>query len=332
MLKISNETKVGVLTALGIVLLVLGFNVLKGRSLFSNKKTIYAVYTQVNGLAPSNAVMVNGLTIGSVLGLEVMDKQAGRILVTLQLSKDIEIPVNSVARISSDLLGTKKVEIDFGNANEYLKNKDTVYAAVDNSITDALKEQLSPLVKKLETTLSAVDTLLLTVNSVFDTSTKHNLRAAVAGLNGTLQNLNGVTGNVNRMLANDGQIGATFSNFESVAANLKNNNEKISNILGNFDKASASLAAGQLDSTLANLNGTVARLNDMVRRVNSRDGSVGMLLNDKQAYNSLQNSLLSLNKLLEDLRYNPWRYVHLSVFGRKNRVVPIPSDTMQSAR
>ncbi|WP_346318236.1 MlaD family protein [Chitinophaga sp. YIM B06452] len=329
MLKINNETKVGILTTVAIVLLILGFNILKGRSLFSNKKTIYAVYQQVNGLQPSNAVMVNGLAIGSVLSLEVMDKRAGRILVTLQINKDIEIPKNSVARISSDLLGTRKVEIDFGNTDEVLKNKDTIYAAVDGSITDALKEQLSPLVKKLETTLGAVDTLLITVNSVFDTTTKHNIRTAIAGLNGTMNNLSMATRSINGMLAEEGKIAGTFDNFASVSENLKNNNDKISNILTNFDKASGSFANGQLDTTINQLRYTMERLNNVVAKVSSTDGTLGMLVNDRKAYNNLQSSLSSLNKLLEDLRYNPWRYVHLSVFGRKNKVVPIPSDTAQ---
>jgi phospholipid/cholesterol/gamma-HCH transport system substrate-binding protein len=329
MLKINNETKVGILTTVAIVLLILGFNILKGRSLFSNKKTIYAVYQQVNGLQPSNAVMVNGLAIGSVLSLEVMDKRAGRILVTLQINKDIEIPKNSVARISSDLLGTRKVEIDFGNTEDVLKNKDTIYAAVDGSITDALKEQLSPLVKKLETTLGAVDTLLITVNSVFDTTTKNNLRTAIAGLNGTMNNLSMATRSINGMLAEEGKISGTFDNFSAVSENLKNNNDKISNILTNFDKASGSFANGQLDTTINQLRYTMERLNNVVAKVSSTDGTLGMLVNDRKAYNNLQSSLSSLNKLLEDLRYNPWRYVHLSVFGRKNKVVPIPSDTAQ---
>ena len=329
MLKINNETKVGILTTVAIVLLILGFNILKGRSLFSNKKTIYAVYQQVNGLQPSNAVMVNGLAIGSVLSLEVMDKRAGRILVTLQINKDIEIPKNSVARISSDLLGTRKVEIDFGNTDDVLKNKDTIYAAVDGSITDALKEQLSPLVKKLETTLGAVDTLLITVNSVFDTTTKNNLRTAIAGLNGTMNNLSMATRSINGMLAEEGKISGTFDNFAAVSENLKNNNDKISNILTNFDKASGSFANGQLDTTINQLRYTMERLNNVVAKVSSTDGTLGMLVNDRKAYNNLQSSLSSLNKLLEDLRYNPWRYVHLSVFGRKNKVVPIPSDTAQ---
>src|SRR6187402_2659352 len=110
MLKVSNETKVGVLTAVSIALLFLGFNLLKGKSLFSTSTTIYAVYTQVNGLQPSNTVQVNGLVVGRVANLDVMDKNAGRILVTLKINKKIDIPHNSVARITSDLLGSKAVQ------------------------------------------------------------------------------------------------------------------------------------------------------------------------------------------------------------------------------
>jgi phospholipid/cholesterol/gamma-HCH transport system substrate-binding protein len=234
-----------------------------------------------------------------------------------------------VARISSDLLGTRKVEIDFGNTDESLKNKDTIYAAVDGSITDALKEQLSPLVKKLETALGSVDTLLVTVNSVFDTTTKHNIRTAIAGLNGTMHNLSKATASINGMLADEGKISGTFDNFQAVSENLKNNNDKISHIIENFDKASGAFADGQLDTTLNQLRSTMERLNSVVAKVSSTDGTLGMLVNDRKAYNNLQSSLGNLNKLLEDLRYNPWRYVHLSVFGRKNKVVPLPSDSVQ---
>ncbi len=328
MLKVSNETKVGILTVVAIVLLVLGFNLLKGKSLFGNDKTIYAVYKQVNGLQPANFVQVNGLKVGSVSDLNIMDNNAGRILVTLRLTKDIEIPRNSVARITGDLLGTKAVQIDFGNANDYLKSGDTIYAAVDGSITDALKEQLNPLVKKLETTLSAVDSVLLTVNAVFDTTTEGNLRTAVAHLEATMRNFSATSGSLNHMLdPNKGNIQATFNNLAAVTGNLKDNNEKITGILTNAEKATGSLANGQLDSSLRNLQQTVANLNHMTDKLNSTDGSLGLLMNDKKVYNNLQSSLGSLNKLLEDLKANPKRYVHFSLFGRKDKVKPIPSDT-----
>ncbi|WP_142687649.1 MlaD family protein [Chitinophaga polysaccharea] len=328
MLKLSNETKVGVLTVLGITLLVLGFNLLKGKSLFSHNKTIYAVYHQVNGLQPANAVQVNGLVVGNVANLEVMDRDASRILVAITITKKIEIPRNSVARISSDLLGTKTVQLDLGNASEYLKSGDTIYAAVDGSMTDALKEQLNPLVKKLEGTLSNIDSVLMSVNAILDTTAKGNLQDAIRNLNTTMRNFTHTSASLNSMLdPNNGNIQKTFNNLAAVTGNLKDNNAKITGILDNAEKATGALANGNIDKTLQQLQQTANSLNQTISKLNTTDGTAGMLLNDKKVYNNLQYSLGNLNKLLEDLRVNPKRYVHFSLFGKKDKTKPLPSDT-----
>lgn len=329
MLKLSNESKVGILTAVGITLLVLGFNLLKGKSLFNDKKTIYAVYKQVNGLQPANTVEVNGLVVGSVQDLDVMDKNAGRILVTLQIDKKIEIPKNSVARISSDLLGTKKVQVEFGNAQEYLESGDTLYAAVDGSISDAVMQQLSPLVSKLQGTLSKVDSVLISVNGLFSIENQQNLSATIANLAPTMRQLDGVTRSLNQKLAENGSIDQTLTNLATFTSNLNSNNEKINNILSNANKAAAALGNGSLDSTLSNLQGAVRALNDLMNSLNTSDGTLGLLLNDKKLYSNLNATMVNLNHLVEDLRYNPNRYVHLSLFGKKNKVLPIPSDSAQ---
>jgi len=328
MLKLSNETKVGILTVLGITLLVLGFNLLKGKSLFSHNKTIYAVYKQVNGLQPANAVQVNGLIVGSVSNLEVMDKDASRILVAITITKKIDIPRNSVARISSDLLGTKTVQMDLGNASEYLKSGDTIYAAVDGSMTDALKEQLNPLVKKLEGTLSNIDTVLLSVNAILDTTAKGNLQEAIRNLNTTMRNFTHTSASLNGMLDPDkGNIQTTFNNLAAVTGNLKDNNAKITGILDNAQKTTDALAKGNIDKTLLQLQQTINSLNQTINKLNTTDGTAGLMLNDKKVYNNLQYSLGSLNKLLEDLRVNPKRYVHFSLFGKKDKTKPLPSDS-----
>ncbi|NSL91140.1 MlaD family protein [Chitinophaga solisilvae] len=328
MLKLSNETKVGILTVLGITLLVLGFNLLKGKSLFSKNKTIYAVYKQVNGLQPSNAVQVNGLVVGNVSELNVMDNDPSRILVTITITKKVEIPRNSVARISSDLLGTKTVQMDLGNASEYLKSGDTIYAAVDGSMTDALKEQISPLVKKLEGTLSNIDSVLLAVSAILDTTAKGNLQETMRNLNVTMRNFSHTSASLSGMLdPQKGNIQATFNNLAAVTGNLKDNNAKISGILDNAKKATDALAAGNIDKTLQQLQQTATNLNATIAKLNTTDGTAGMLLNDKRVYTNLQNSLGNLNKLLEDLRVNPKRYVHFSLFGKKDKTKPLPSDT-----
>ncbi|MCW3464354.1 MlaD family protein [Chitinophaga nivalis] len=329
MLKLSNETKVGILTVLGITLLVLGFNLLKGKSLFSSNQTIYAVYKQVNGLQPSNAVQVNGLIIGNVTKLDIMNNDPSRILVTLTLKKKVPIPRNSVARISSDLLGTKTVQMDLGNASEYLKNGDTIYASVDGSMTDALKEQLNPLVKKLEGTLSNIDSVLITVNNILDTTAKGNLQDAIRNLNVTMRNFTHTSASLNGMLdPKSGNIQQTFNNLASITGNLKDNNAKITGILDNAQKATDALAKGNIDKTLSQLQQTVTNLNQTIAKLNTTDGTAGLLLNDKKVYNNLQYSLGNLNKLLEDLRVNPKRYVHFSLFGKKDKTKPLPSDSV----
>ncbi|NIG57737.1 MlaD family protein [Chitinophaga sp. Cy-1792] len=331
MLKLSNETKVGVLTALGITLLVLGFNLLKGKSLFSHSKTIYAVYKQVNGLQPSNAVQVNGLVVGNVSNLDVMDHDPSKILVTITISKKIEIPRNSVARISSDLLGTKTVQLDLGNASDYLKTGDTIYAAVDGSMTDALKEQLNPLVKKLQGTLMNIDSLLLNVNGLLDTTSKVHLQQAIKNLNTITHNFTVTSASLNTMMdPNTGSVPGTMRNLQEVTGNLKNNNEKIGHILDNAEKTTGALANGNIDKTLQELQSAANSLNTTIAKLNTTDGTAGLLLNDKKVYNNLQYSLNNLNKLLEDLRINPKRYVHFSLFGKKDKVKPIPSDTVKA--
>lgn len=329
MLKLSNETKVGILTVLGITLLVLGFNVLKGKSLFSRNKTIYAVYKQVNGLQPSNAVQVNGLVVGSVSELNVKDNDPSQILVTIILTKKIDIPRNSVARISSDLLGVKTVQMDLGNATEYLKSGDTIYAAtVDGSMTDALKEQISPLVKKLEGTLSNIDSVLLAVNDILDTTAKGNLQETMRNLNTSMRHFSHTSASLSSLMdPQKGSVHATFNNLAAVTGNIKNNNEKISGILDNAKKTTDALANGNLDKTLLQFQQTVTNLNATIAKLNTTDGTAGLMLNDKKVYNNLQNSLGSLNKLLEDLRVNPKRYVHFSLFGKKDKTKPLPSDT-----
>ncbi|HVI49212.1 MAG TPA: MlaD family protein [Chitinophaga sp.] len=329
MLKLSNETKVGILTVLGITLLVLGFNLLKGKSLFSHNRTIYAVYKQVNGLQPSNAVQVNGLVVGTVSKLDVMNNDPSRILVSITLTKDLDIPRNSIARITSDLLGVKTVQVDLGNAKEYLQNNDTIYAGVDGSFTDALKQQLNPLVTKLQGTLSHIDTVLLTVTAILDTTAKGNLQDAIRHLSVTMNNLSHTTASLNGMLdPNKGNVQATFNNLASITGNLKDNNAKISGILDNAKKTTDALANGNIEKTLLQLQQTVNSLNATMAKLNSTDGTVGLMLNDKKVYNNLQYSLGNLNKLLEDLRVNPKRYVHFSLFGKKDKTKPLPSDSV----
>lgn len=320
-MKVSNETKVGALAAISITLLILGFNLLKGKSLFNHNKTIYAMYANVDGLAQANAVQVNGLTVGNVSGLEVMDKNVGQILVKISIKKDINIPKNSVASIiNEDLLGTKAVRIDFGDATEYLQNGDTIHSSLEGSLVDKLVSSLQPATVKLQSTLVELDSVLADLHIALGPTTRNNLQQAIVGFNTSMQQLSKTSVKADRLV----------SNLDSISGNLADNSDNINQILGNMRKTSASLAGAGLDTTLAHMGEAVASLNQILAKVNQSDGSLGLLVNDKKLYETLQATTVTLDRLLEDLRLNPKRYVHFSLFGKKQTPASVPADSLST--
>jgi phospholipid/cholesterol/gamma-HCH transport system substrate-binding protein len=316
-LKISNETKIGALTVIAVALLIIGFNLLKGNDLFSRSKTVYALYSNVNGLAPADPVRVNGLKIGTVTSLNVTSS-VDRILVKLSIQPGINIPQNSVARIvSADILGTKTIVIDFGNATEYLQNDDTIQSAPGSSLTSNLMSDLKPLAGKIKNTLTSLDTVLGDVHASLDNRTRNNLKSSIAELNTTMKNFSAVSAKLNHMM----------ENINDITGNLKNQNDTINRILGNTEKVTSSLAAADLEGTTTSLHHSIDEMGELMAKVNSGQGSLGMLLNDGHLYSNLRSMSYNLNLLMEDLRINPQRYVHFSLFGKKNQARPLPGDT-----
>lgn len=318
-MKLSNETKIGALTVFSITLLIIGFNLLKGNNIFSRSRNIYALYDNVEGLATANPVEVNGKTIGSVSAISILNQGAGRILVTMKIDKDILIPSNSVASISSpELLGTKIIDVDFGNAVTYLHGEDTIQTGNQPTLTENLLNNLEPISASLKQTLVSLDTLLLSVHSVLDLKTQKNLRSGIAGLNRTIQDLSRTTKKVRDIL----------DNLVLVSGNLKQQNDTIKTILANASRISSQIEQGKLRQTLQNLSSAVNSLNGLMAGINRGQGTLGLLLKNPQLYDNLQADTRSLNTLLEDLRLNPQRYVRFSLFGRKNKTRHLPSDSL----
>lgn len=302
-----------------VALLIIGFNILKGNNLFSGSETIYAIYENVSGLAPASPVQVNGLKVGSVSELEVADQQVGKIRVRMTIQPGIRIPQNSVAKIvSTDLLGSKAVMLEFGNATEYLRDNDTIRSAPGSSLTSNLMSDLKPLSGKIQNTLVSLDTVLNDVHTSLNNETRNNLQSSIAQLNITMKNFARVSG----------QLDLLVKSLNGITDNLKQNNDTINRILGNTQRITAQIAGSDLQGTIADLHQTVKSLGTTLDKANSTDGSLGLLLNDKKLYENLEAVSNNLNLLMEDMRLNPQRYVHFSLFGRKNKVQPLPSDTL----
>lgn len=332
-MKISNETKIGSLTAIAIVLLILGFNFLKGKSFFGKSHTLYAKYTNVQGLATSNPVMINGLQVGTVYSITT-DKNMKEILVNMTLTKDVNIPVNSVAIIKPSLLQTISIDIKLGDATTYLPKNGTIATEATAGIFNDVLSKIDPVLYQVTKAVSSIDSVLMSVNRILDPSSKNNIHATLENLNKTTANLIGVSASLSVLLnTQTGALAGTLNNLNSFTSNLDKNNGKINNLVGNLDKTATNLSQLDLQKTLTTLNSTIGDLKSTIGKLNSPSGTAGLLLNDTRLYNNLTATANKLNLLIDDLKTNPKRYVNISVFGKKNTspglTVPLP-DTVNA--
>lgn len=318
-MKISNELKVGVIAVVSIVVLIIGFNFLKGKRFFGDNTTIYGVYGNVQKLAPSNPVIINGLQVGTVYKIST-DKDMRRILVNMNITKDINIPKNSIAIIRPDLLSTPSIEIKLGDDVNNLKNNDTVFTETNAGIFNDLLKKVDPVLYEVTKAVSAIDSLLVKVNSVIDPEAKNNISGTLANLNKITAALLTSSASLNQLLnTQTGALAKTLNNANSVTSNLAANNEKVTSVLTNLDKTTSNLAQLDIQKTLTTLDATVNDLKGLTGKLDSNNGTAGLLLNDPALYKNLASTANKLNLLIDDIRINPKRYVSISLFGKKQK-------------
>lgn len=316
-MKISNETKIGALTSISIVLLILGFNFLKGKDLFSHSKKIYAVFHNVDGLELSNAVSIKGLNVGSVYAIKATDKNIDGILVTISMKQDVNIPKNSIAFIDAGIINSSNIVIKKGDAPEYLQDEDTLMTTEKGGILSEVQGSLSPVMKSLSSTLGSLDSLIQAVGSMFNPAVKNNFTTIFANLARSSASL--------QIMLNDrtGSLARSMVHLDSFTNNLASNNQRITGTLDNLEKTTGKLANARIDETLQSAQEAMNSLKDAINKINSTNGTMGLLLNDKKLYQNLENTTRSLNILLDDFRMHPKRYVNISVFGSKDKKQPL---------
>lgn len=318
-MKINNETKVGILSITALVLLVLGFNFLKGRDLFNRSNKLYMVFYDLGGLAKSNEVKINGYVIGKVYELNAKDKNVNGIVATINLSEDVNIPDNSTAVISSPIIGASYIDIEKGSSTVYLQPGDTLKTRIDVGILDDVKSQLTPTLTSVREGIDSLKLLLSNVNKLFTNESRANLQQ-------TLSNLSMATNSLNKLMDTEkGALAMSLNNVNAITANLKNNNDSITATISNAKRATAKLADLEIQPVIDTLSRTISQLKSVVAKIDSKDGTLGALINDKAIYNKLHDAILSAEILMDDLRTNPKRYVNLSVFGRKDKNGPLTS-------
>jgi len=313
-LKIKNETKVGVLATVAIAILVLGYSFLKGNDVFTSENTYYAYYDRVDGLTVSKPVLVNGYQIGRVSGLSLT--REGTILTEFKIDKKFEIPKNTIARISStDLLGGKAIVFELGDSQNIALTGDTLDAGVQKNIM----EQVEPIQKKAEAIFAVMDSVLTSVNNTINPEFQKNINRSLASIANTLNTLEHTAIQVDGMVGLEkSKISGILSNVESISRNLNNNNQKLTQIFTNLERVSDNAARVNFEETMNKANMAVANLQSIVDSIDTGKGSLGKLVNDDKLYNNLEDASKSLDNLIIDVKENPKRYIHFSVFGRKD--------------
>lgn len=338
-MKISNETKVGALTTLAITLLILGFNFLKGKSLFKTGSFVYAKVKNTKGLMVSNPVFINGLQVGAVYELLETNKSVDTIVIAIKLNKELNIPDNSLASINTNPLGSSSMAIKMGTSTRYLKNHDTLSTQDIPSMFGEVQAKLTPVVDQVKVTLQTLDSVLKNVNTIFDPSTKGNMQQVVSNINEVTKHLVVSSIALQKIMdQQNGALSASMNNVQSFTGALAKNNDKITSTLNNLETTTKNLSSADITGTVNQLRTTVERLNGAVAKIDSKDGSIGRLLNDTQLYDNLAKTTRSLNILMDDIRVNPKRYVSISIFGGKSKQqyltspLPVPDSSAVSLK
>jgi phospholipid/cholesterol/gamma-HCH transport system substrate-binding protein len=312
-MKISNETKIGALTAIAITILLLGYSFLRGNDVFSGSNKYYAVYRSVEGLALAKPVLVNGFQIGRVSSMKLQPD--GHTIVEFKIDPDYVIPNNTLAKLSStDLLGSKAIVFELGNSKVPAEDKDTLKADIQGS----LAESLQPIQKKAEMLISKMDSSLAAINKILNPTFQKNIDRSFMSIANSLQTLEGTTKKIDNLVGSQsGHIDAILSNAEVVSGSLKTSTAHIEGMSANFEKVSNDIAASNIKQTLDNANKAMADLQATINKINTSQGSLGLLLNDDKMYKNLTDASNNLNNLFIDLKAHPKRYVSFSVFGGK---------------
>jgi phospholipid/cholesterol/gamma-HCH transport system substrate-binding protein len=309
-MKFSREFKIGFVAFVAVALAIWGINYLKGKNIFESSQQYYAVYNNVKGLVENAVVNLNGYKVGNVTKIQFDKDNINRIVVKISMDKDIKLRKNTTLLLKSGSLisGSKDIDIIPGTGNEFHVSGDTLIGGIQPDITSVL----DPVISKVQSVVGAVDTLLLSLNDVLDPQTRANLKSMMA-------NLNSATASLRSSLQPSGQLGQTLGNLNEVTANLKKSNENISSILANFAAISDTLKQAELKALITHASETFAQTTDLFTKINNGQGTAGQLVVNDSVYNNLNNALSSLDSLLIDLREHPKRYVHLSVFGKKDK-------------
>lgn len=299
-MKLTKEIKIALVAIVGILIMYFGINFLKGMNLFSTNNTYFITFDDIQGLGASTPIYADGYKVGTVDGLEYDYKENGPIKVKVDINKDLRIPQGSKAEIVKDLMGNLQVNLLLANnPRERVEPGGIIPGAVNGGMMDKAAN-LVPVVEKM---LPKLDSILTSVNALLAdpalAASLHNVETITSNLTVSTRELNMLMAGLNKQVP--GMIG------------------KANGVLDNTNRLTANLASLDVQGTLNKVNQTLESAHQFTEKLNSNQGSLGLLMNDTKLYDNLTSTMGHADSLVIDLKAHPNRYVHFSVFGRKDK-------------
>lgn len=303
----NKEIKIGLVGLLSIIVLFVGINYLKGLNVLDSSRDFYAIYDDIGGLKPGSAVSFNGYQVGMVSKINFLNDLDKRLIVSINIDKDFKIPLNSVFKIvNQDIMGSKSINLILGNDNVFAQSGDTLIAGAGGSFQDEVSAQILPLKIKTEELIGSIDSVMIIITAVLNKDARNNLTNSLKSLDQTFSLMS------ETMIKVDQIVDQNDDRISSIVKNLQSSNNQITNILKNFSDISDDIAKSNIQDLLISSRETIKKINDS-------NGSLGMLINDKDLYLNLEKSTKELELLIKDIKTNPKRYVGFSVLGSKSK-------------
>lgn len=327
-MRVSREFKVGLLVVLGLLLMFILVNTLKGESLFESDREFYAVFENSSGLESSNAVQVNGVKIGQVINVGLHPDKPDSVLVKFSVQNDeIQIPKGSVVwLISSDILGTKALDLKINSKSStdlaYHDNGDTIFGKTEMGLQDQINEQILPLKKKTEDLIQSVEGIIVSVNAFWDTTAAYQVDEALYEVRDAIGTFGELANSLSILVSKETEmVDKILTDVHEITDNLASKSEQVSQTLDNIQAITDTIADSNIKGAIAEATNTLTEFSEVMEKVNDGQGTLGALLHTDSLHNEIVRTVQSIQSLADDLEENPNKYVHFSLLGRKNRKV-----------
>lgn len=316
-----TEFKIGLAFILGFLVLYWGINFMKGEDIFSSQKKFYVVYDNTEGLLATRPVTINGYQVGQVNSIGFHPDQSGRLVVTLQVNNEFPITQGTVAKIySASIMGEKSISLHTKKGTPLALSGDTLFSDTERDLTQEVNMQLAPIKARTEELLGTLDTVIGLASGFLDQRTSDNFKSTIESIEKTFQSVQESASEISNYLSdNKENFDAVSENFRLLSEELARNSSDITSTIQNVEAISDSLSSARLTETINNMESITARFDRLMAELETGEGAASKIIYDEEVYANLKQATDNLNRLLLDIKYNPNKYLHVSLFGSRTR-------------